>query len=120
MNALVPGHSGPMAPISDAVVVDVLRRVDRLTRPLVRRLGRPPVLPQEERDAWWADRVSRVAAGVSAVPRFAGKLADLLPCRTPSAPRSSPSSSSEWRPSTTSRNRPRGSRCSRRCCCVAT
>ncbi len=68
-----------MAPISDAVVVDVLRRVDRLTAPLVRRLGRPPVLPQEERDAWWAHRVSRVAAGVSAVPRFAGKLADLLP-----------------------------------------
>lgn len=68
-----------MAAISDAVVVDVLRRVDRLTAPLVRSLGRPPALPQEERDAWWADRVSRVAAGVSAVPRFAGKLADLLP-----------------------------------------
>ncbi|WP_142025947.1 hypothetical protein [Blastococcus colisei] len=68
-----------MAPISDAVVVDVLRRVDRLTAPLVRRLGRPPALPQEERDAWWADRVSRVAAGVSAAPRIAGKLADLLP-----------------------------------------
>jgi hypothetical protein len=68
-----------MAAISDAVVVDVLRRVDRLTAPLVRRLGRPPALPQEERDAWWADRVSRVAAGVSAAPRFAGKLADLLP-----------------------------------------
>ncbi|MGY1679428.1 hypothetical protein [Geodermatophilus sp. SYSU D01176] len=66
-------------PISDAVVVDVLRRVDRLTAPLVRRLGRPPELPQAEREEWWADRVSRVAAGVSAVPRFAGKLADLLP-----------------------------------------
>jgi hypothetical protein len=66
-------------PISDAVVVDVLRRVDRLTVPLVRRLGRPPELPQTEREEWWADRVSRVAAGVSAVPRFAGKLADLLP-----------------------------------------
>ena len=66
-------------PISDAVVVDVLRRVDRLTVPLVRRLGRPPELPQAEREEWWADRVSRVAAGVSAVPRFAGKLADLLP-----------------------------------------
>jgi hypothetical protein len=68
-----------MAPISDAVVVDVLRRIDRLTAPLVRRLGRPPVLPREEREAWWANRVSRVAAGVSAAPRFAGKLADLLP-----------------------------------------
>jgi hypothetical protein len=68
-----------MAPISDAVVVDVLRRIDRLTAPLVRRLGRPPVLSQSERDQWWADRVSRVAAGVSAAPRFAGKLADLLP-----------------------------------------
>ncbi|TFV65187.1 UNVERIFIED_ORG: hypothetical protein E4P37_10800 [Bacillus sp. AZ43] len=68
-----------MAQISDAVVVDVLRRVDRLASPLVRRLGRPPALSQAERDEWWADRVSRVAAGVSAAPRFAGKLADLLP-----------------------------------------
>jgi hypothetical protein len=64
---------------SDAAVVDVLRRVDRVTAPLVRRLGRPPALPQAERDRWWADRVSRVAAGVSALPRVAGKLADLLP-----------------------------------------
>jgi hypothetical protein len=68
-----------MAPISDAVIVDVLRRVDRLTGPLVRRLGRPPALPREERESWWAHRVSRVAAWLSAVPRFAGKLADLLP-----------------------------------------
>ena len=68
-----------MAPISDAVVVDVLRRVDRLTAPLVRRLGRPPDLPQAQRDQWWAHRVSRFAAGISAAPRFAGKLADLLP-----------------------------------------
>ncbi|SHN67394.1 hypothetical protein SAMN05660350_01522 [Geodermatophilus obscurus] len=66
-------------PLSDAVVVDVLRRVDRLTAPLVRRLGRPPELPQAERAEWWAERVSRVAAGVSAAPRLAGKLADLLP-----------------------------------------
>jgi hypothetical protein len=68
-----------MAPISDPVVVDVLRRVDRLTAPLVRRLGRPPALPQADRDAWWADRISPVAAGFSAAPRFIGKLADLLP-----------------------------------------
>ena len=68
-----------MAPISDAVVVDVLRRVDRLTAPVIRRVGRPPALPQAERDVWWADRVSRVVAGVSAAPRFAGKFADLLP-----------------------------------------
>lgn len=61
------------------MVVDVLRRVDRLLSPLVTRLGRPAALPQEERDRWWADRVSRVAAGVGAAPRFAGKLADLLP-----------------------------------------
>jgi hypothetical protein len=67
------------APISDAVAVDVLRRVDRGLGPLVSRLGRPPQLPPAERAAWWADRVSRVAAGVSAVPRLAGKLADLLP-----------------------------------------
>jgi hypothetical protein len=65
-------------PISDAVVVGVLRRVDRLTTPLVRRLGRPPELPQAEREQW-ADRVTGVAAGVSAVPRLAGKVADLLP-----------------------------------------
>jgi hypothetical protein len=68
-----------MAPLSDAVVVDVLRRVDRLTAPLVRRLGRPPALPPAERSAWWAHRVSRIAACISAAPRFAGKLADLLP-----------------------------------------
>ncbi|NIH69642.1 hypothetical protein [Modestobacter marinus] len=67
------------APISDAVVVDVLRRVDRGLTPLAQRLGRPPQLPPAERAAWWADRASRVAAGVSAAPRFAGKLADLLP-----------------------------------------
>ncbi len=66
-------------PISDAVVVDVLRRVDRLLSPLVARLGRPPALPAAERDEWWAHRASAVAAGVSAAPRFAGKLADLLP-----------------------------------------
>ncbi len=66
-------------PISDAVVVDVFRRVDRLLTPLVARLGRPPSLPQHQRDRWWAHRVSRVAAGVAAAPRFAGKLADLLP-----------------------------------------
>jgi hypothetical protein len=67
------------APISDAVVVDVLRRVDRGLGPLVQRLGRPPELSPADRDAWWADQVGRVAAGVSAAPRFAGKLADLLP-----------------------------------------
>ena len=66
-------------PISDAVVVDVLRRVDRLLAPLVARLDRPPELPRAEREQWWADRVSGVAAGVAAAPRFAGKLADLLP-----------------------------------------
>ena len=68
-----------MAPISDAVIVDVLRRVDRLAGPLVRRMGRPPALPPDRRDAWWAERVSQVAAGLAAAPRFAGKLADLLP-----------------------------------------
>ena len=66
-------------PISDAVVVDVLRRLDRLLTPLAERLGRPPALPRAEREQWWADRVSRVAAGVAAAPRNAGKLADLLP-----------------------------------------
>ena len=66
-------------PLSDAVVVDVLRRVDELCAPLVRRLGRPPGLPVEQRARWWADTVGRFAAGVSAAPRFAGKLVDLLP-----------------------------------------
>jgi len=66
-------------PISDAVIVDVFRRVDRLLTPLVARLGRPPSMSQLERDQWWADRVPRVAAGVAAAPRFAGKFADLLP-----------------------------------------
>jgi hypothetical protein len=67
------------APLSDAVVVDVLRRVDRLLSPLVHRLGRPPALAQEQRDQWWAVHASRVAGVVAAAPRFAGKLADLLP-----------------------------------------
>jgi hypothetical protein len=67
------------APISDAVVVDVLRRVDRVLDPLVQRLDRPPALPLAQRADWWADRVTRVAAGISATPRFAGKFADLLP-----------------------------------------
>jgi hypothetical protein len=66
-------------PISDAVVVDVLRRVDRLLSPGVKRLGRPPALPQANRDHWWAERASVVAAGVAAAPRFLGRLADLLP-----------------------------------------
>src|SRR5918998_982568 len=66
-------------PLSDAVVVDVLRRVDRLTTPLVRRLGRPPETPQAEREQWWAAGVSRVAARASAVPRLAGKLAERVP-----------------------------------------
>jgi len=70
---------GVAAPISDAVVVDVLRRLDRLSGPVVAKLGRPPTLPAGARAAWWADRASRVAAAVSAAPRFAGKLADLLP-----------------------------------------
>ena len=61
-------------PISDAVVVDVLRRVDRLTAPLVRRLGRPPELPQAQRDQWWAHRVSRIAAVRTAVT----ELVDLM------------------------------------------
>jgi hypothetical protein len=68
-----------MAEISDAVVVDALRRVDRASGPLVRRLGRPPSLSQDERDAWWADRISQVGAGLAAAPRFIGRLADILP-----------------------------------------
>jgi hypothetical protein len=66
-------------PISDAVVVDVLRRVDRLLTPGAQRLGRLARGPDTERDRWWAERVPRPAAGIAAAPRFAGKLADLLP-----------------------------------------
>jgi hypothetical protein len=66
-------------PISDVVVVDVLRRVDRLLSPGVKRLGRPQARPLADRDDWWAERVSVVAAGVAAAPRFLGRLADLLP-----------------------------------------
>jgi hypothetical protein len=67
------------APISDAVVVDVLRRVDRLLTPLAQWLARPAGLAESDRDQWWAERAPRVAAGIAAAPRFAGKLADLLP-----------------------------------------
>jgi hypothetical protein len=66
-------------PISDAVVVDVLRRVDRLLTPPAQRLARPATRPLAERDRWWAEVVPPVAAAVAAAPRFAGKLADLLP-----------------------------------------
>ncbi|MGY1737799.1 hypothetical protein [Geodermatophilus sp. SYSU D00684] len=66
-------------PLSDAVVVDVLRRLDRLTAPLVRRLARPPDLPTTQRDAWWAEQAAQVGAVASSLPRVAGRLADLLP-----------------------------------------
>ncbi|GHE13165.1 hypothetical protein [Klenkia taihuensis] len=66
-------------PVSDAVVVDVLRRVDRLWAPVVARLDRPPAMPAAQRAEWWAETVARVVAVGSAAPRFAGKLADLLP-----------------------------------------
>ena len=66
-----------MALLSDAVAVDVLRRVDRLVTPLADRLGRSSA--PTGADPWWTERIPRVAAGVSALPRFVGKLADLLP-----------------------------------------
>jgi hypothetical protein len=66
-------------PISDAVVVDVLRRVDRVLTPAARRLGRLSGRAPGGGDRWWAERVSRIAAVVAASPRFLGKLADLLP-----------------------------------------
>ena len=75
------GHDPRMAPpLSDAVIVDVLRRVDRLLSPGATRLGRPPALPQAERDQWWADRVSRVAAGVVA-PRPGSSAGSPTCCR---------------------------------------
>ncbi|MCV2491361.1 hypothetical protein OF117_18600 [Geodermatophilus sp. YIM 151500] len=66
-------------PISDAVVVDVLRRVDRLVTPLADRLRRSPGRPRVARDRWWAERVPWVVALASALPRVLGRLADLLP-----------------------------------------
>ena len=62
-------------PISDAVIVDVLRRVDRLVSPVVSRLG----LRDGRRDHWWAEQVSQVGGAIAAAPRFLGKVADLLP-----------------------------------------
>ena len=67
-------------PISDAVVVDVLRRVDRLLSPGVQRLGRPAALPQAEP----GPLVGRAGLPAwppasAAAPRFLGQLADLLP-----------------------------------------
>jgi hypothetical protein len=66
-------------PISDAVVVDVFRKVDRACTPVLQKLGRPPHLPPAERARWWAEQGGQVAAAISAAPRLAGKLADLLP-----------------------------------------
>jgi hypothetical protein len=66
-------------PISDAVVADVLRRVDRLLTAPVTRLGRLSSGPPAQRDQWWAGPVPVVAAAVAAAPRFLGRLADLLP-----------------------------------------
>lgn len=69
-----------MPETTEAAVVDLLSRVDRLWAPIVRRLGRAPEdLPSGKRAKWWADTVSRYAAVLSATPRFAGKLADLVP-----------------------------------------
>ena len=67
-------------PISDAVVVDVFRRVDRLLTPLVTRLGRPPSKPQARaRPVVGRVRVPARGRPVSPRPRFLGRLADLLP-----------------------------------------
>src|SRR5215203_2062808 len=72
LTAHVRGQTHRMAPISDAVVVDVFRRVDRLLTPLVDRLRRPPGMPQADRDRWWADRLPFVAAGIAAAPLVLG------------------------------------------------
>ena len=66
-------------PLSDAVAVDLLRRVDRLVTPLADGLGRAPGPPRTGGDRWWTHRIPLVAAGASALPRVVGKLADLLP-----------------------------------------
>lgn len=77
---VLTGYANPMPETTEAAVVDLLSRVDRLWAPIVRWLGRAPEeLPSGKRAKWWADTVSRYAAAVSATPRFAGKLADLIP-----------------------------------------
>jgi hypothetical protein len=69
-----------VAPASDAFVVELLSRVDQIWTPVISVLGRSPEsAPTGLRARWWADKVSTLAAGVSATPRFMGKVADLLP-----------------------------------------
>ncbi|MBM9466356.1 hypothetical protein [Nakamurella leprariae] len=69
-----------MAAASDSFVVELLSRVDQIWAPVISVLGRSPEsAPPGLRARWWADKVSTLAAGVSATPRFMGKAADLLP-----------------------------------------
>ena len=105
-------------PISDAVIVDVFRRVDRLLAPSWRRLGRPPSPP--------AGRARPVvgrpgAAGRGRRRRGAALRSGSSPtcsrCRTPWGRRSSRSSSWAWRRSTESTTPPSASRCSPASCC---
>jgi len=56
-----------VALLSDAVAVDVLRRVDRLVTPLADGLGRAPGQPRAGGDRWWTHRIPLVAAGASAL-----------------------------------------------------
>lgn len=80
MTGRVTGYGRDMPETTEAAVVDLLSRVDRLWAPVVRWLGRAPdEVPSGRRAKWWADTVSRYAAVLSATPRFAGKLADLVP-----------------------------------------
>ena len=99
-------------PISDAVVVDVLRRVDRLVTPLVGRLGRRPERPARGTRAVVGRprlrRGGRRRRGARASP---ASWPTCSPCRTRWAPRCSRSSSSGWPPSTTSPRRPNGCPC---------
>ena len=115
------GHDPSMAPpISDAVVVDVLRRVDRLLAPLVGRLGRP-------RSSRGPSARSGGPTGSPSSPPASPRRRDSSAgwptcsrCRTPWGRPSSRSSSSGWPPSTTSRRRPSGWRCWRASCWAGT
>ena len=107
-------------PISDAVVVDVLRRIDRLLAPLVGRLGRP-------RPAPGPSGISGGPTGSPSWPPASPRRRDSSAgwptcsrCRTPWGRRSSRSSSSGWPPSTTSRHRRTGCRSWRASCWTGT
>ena len=109
-------------PISDAVIVDVLRRVDRLVTPLARRLGRPPALPAGRARPVVGRPGARgsppASSAAPALRRQAGRPA--APAEHGRRRRSSRSSSWAWPASTASTTPPSGCPCSPASCSTAT